>query len=146
MLVLLAAAGRLVLGGYDVLSALLFFRDYATHAQSFALDHFWSLSVEEQFYLLWPPVLIVCLQRGERAGRRLAGRIAVAILLIVPVVRGFSFLSHNPYLHNRGAFHMRADMLMFGCAAALLEGRAPFERLYRAATRAWWLPPAALLL
>lgn len=145
VLALLAAAGRLSLSGYDVLSALFFFRDYAPHATAWALEHFWSLSVEEQFYLLWPPVLIVCLRRGHGQGSLLAGKVVLAMLCVVPLLRGLSFVSHNPYLHNPGAFHMRADTLMFGCAAALLEGRTRFERLYRAATRLPWLPPAALL-
>jgi hypothetical protein len=34
----------------------------------------WSLSIEEQFYLLWPIVLLIALRRG---GQQLAMRIAV---------------------------------------------------------------------
>ena len=40
------------------------------------LQHYWSLSVEEQFYLVWPVVLLGCAvwarRRGRAAGRRLA--------------------------------------------------------------------------
>lgn len=145
VLVALAALGRVPLTGFDVASALFFFRDYAPHAPSWALEHFWSLSVEEQFYLLWPLVLVLCLRRGDRRGRALASRIALGILVVVPVLRCLSLFSHNPLLHNGGGFHMHADSLMFGCSAALLEGRSLFERVYRAATRLSWLPPLMLL-
>jgi peptidoglycan/LPS O-acetylase OafA/YrhL len=43
------------------------------------LKHLWSLAIEEQFYLLWPPLLIVLLRKFTRE-RVLAGIVAVALL------------------------------------------------------------------
>ena len=44
------------------MSALFFFHNYAISSTCWAIEHFWSLSVEEQFYLIWPVLLILCLR------------------------------------------------------------------------------------
>jgi peptidoglycan/LPS O-acetylase OafA/YrhL len=42
------------------------------------LLHTWSLAVEEQFYLLWPLVVIVLMRRGRSVSRWAAGLVALA--------------------------------------------------------------------
>jgi peptidoglycan/LPS O-acetylase OafA/YrhL len=145
VLLLLGWAGRLALNRLDILSALFFFHDYAS-ATMWSLEHFWFLSIEEQFYFLWPLILFYCLSKPGIAGRLTASRIALAVILISPVIRVLSFRLNIPYLHNGYGFHMRADALMYGCVFALLQGTPMFERVYAVATRIWWIPPAVIFV
>jgi peptidoglycan/LPS O-acetylase OafA/YrhL len=146
VLLLLGWAGRLAVDKLDIISALFFFHNYASGFM-WSLEHFWSLSVEEQFYFVWPVLLIYCLRRPGFEGRWKAGKIAIAIILIAPVLRvlGFTVARHT-FLHAAGGFHARADSLMFGCFIALMQGNPAFERIYALATKTWWLPPAVIVL
>ncbi|MFT8362807.1 MAG: acyltransferase family protein [Sporolactobacillus sp.] len=77
----------------DALAALFYVSNwwYVFHQQSYfasyahpsLLLHFWSLAVEEQFYLIWPIVLIFCLKRSDSRQR---------ILLITLIGTGISAL------------------------------------------------------
>ena len=106
----------------ELAAAVAFVTDYA-HVQDWLLGHTWSLSVEEQFYVLWPFTL-----RG--AGRVRATRIAIAIMVLTPLLRAFVFVVHpdgRATIEFTG--HLRADCLMFGCLAALLENSARFRSM-----------------
>jgi len=50
-------------------------------AQPSLLQHMWTLSIEEQFYIVWPPVVLVLLHLGRklRPSRRLWPVLAVAV-------------------------------------------------------------------
>jgi peptidoglycan/LPS O-acetylase OafA/YrhL len=147
VLLLLAWAGRLAVTKIDIFSALFFFRNYATTTIMWSLEHFWTLSVEEQFYFIWPCILYFCLRhRSGVAGRMAAAKVAIAVILVSPIIRVVSYRLPYPYLHHSGMFHMRADSLMFGCVVALLQGTPLFERIYSYATKIWWTPPVAIFL
>ena len=55
---------------------------FATTAQPSPLSHMWSLAIEEQFYIVWPPVVLVLLRLGRRLrpSRRLYPVLAAAVL------------------------------------------------------------------
>jgi peptidoglycan/LPS O-acetylase OafA/YrhL len=99
----------------NIISALFFFRNYAhLFASDFQLTgHFWSLSIEEQFYLAWPSLMIVL---GMHKARwfAVAGAAAIAFYRFA---HWSSIESQPPFF--RDGTHIRADALLIGCAMAL---------------------------
>ncbi len=98
----------------DIFHSLAYVSNYF-RPDSWYLGHTWSLSVEEQFYLLWPATLIFL-------GKRNAFRVAIFLLIFCPLVRALSLFDvwHAP---NSGAFEMVADSLASGCLLALWRSR-----------------------
>ena len=142
----LGLAGRL--GGVnwrEILTALTLTRNYAHGVYLWAFEHFWSLCIEEQFYLLWPGVVVFCLARWPGAeGRRKAAHAALAVIVAEPFIRVFCY-RYLPNFHNMGMIHMQADGLMIGATGALLQGHVRFEAIYRRMTRWPVLLPVVLI-
>jgi len=93
--------------------------DYIHHGESWLLGHTWSLSLEEQFYVIWPPCLAFW-------GAKKARTLALSIIALSPAIRLFSYVLAPSYRGNEGMMlHTRLDTIMFGCALALLwkDGR-----------------------
>jgi peptidoglycan/LPS O-acetylase OafA/YrhL len=78
------------------------------------LAHTWSLGLEEQFYVLWPPCFALL-------GKRRSAQVALAIIALAPAVRLLNYVVAPPLRGAEGMMlHTRLDMIMFGCAMALL--------------------------
>ncbi|WP_158615262.1 acyltransferase [Acidipila sp. EB88] len=124
----------------SILGAGLFVGGIFPRVSSFLTEHMWSLAVEEQFYLLWPFLLIWALRRG---GKRLAAWASLGLILASPVLRMAMFAVHSPILaHKQGSvLPGRMDSLFAGCLAAICLGMPRFERAYARASKMWWLAP-----
>src|SRR5262249_13198857 len=88
---------------------------WASWPNSHWFQHSWSLAVEEQFYLLWPPLLFVAwrFRRSFPAVVAVLGILGTVLLRMVP---GF----------NRFAYEvLRWDALMCGCLLALVRPQIP---------------------
>lgn len=81
-----------------------------TGAEAHYLSHCWSLAVEEQFYLVWPPILLGL----AMLGRRWAVSIGALVLLFVAwrMVAVFIIQAPDAYLYR--ALEVRADQLAIG--------------------------------
>ena len=104
-------AGVIVVGFHDLAAAATYTTNYNLHA-AWPLAHTWSLSVEEQFYLLWPAALALF---GKRRGLRLVALVIVA----VPVIR-LAMWRFEPALADGigHRFETCADSLATGCLLA----------------------------
>jgi peptidoglycan/LPS O-acetylase OafA/YrhL len=116
----------------------------ATHGHPpTSIAHAWSLGIEEQFYVLWPLVLLILARRGK--ARALA--VLSVIIVVVAAWRSFLYLGlrvGTPYVYN--AFDTRFDNLAVGCFLALCAGQPWFLRFVRLVVRSALLPLATLAL
>jgi peptidoglycan/LPS O-acetylase OafA/YrhL len=105
----------------NLISAATYTWNYMSHAPSWLLGHTWSLSLEEQFYLAWPPLLVLL---GKRKSRYLA----VACIVFSPALRLATYVL-APSLRGMVPvmLHTRLDTIMFGCAIALFWDEPRFH-------------------
>jgi peptidoglycan/LPS O-acetylase OafA/YrhL len=105
------------------------------HHYTHLLDHLWSMSVEEQFYLAWPLVVYF-------AGRKRLPWICLAILVVAPLIRWLTVAHWPPplpiefvprakvYFANYFSTLSHIDAFAYGALLNYVKVRP----------RAWWLP------
>src|SRR5262245_14478866 len=132
----MGALGWIVLGPGDMLHALTYTSNYHPD-RAWSIAHTWSASVQEQFYLLWPALLVL-------AGTRRAGLIAAATLILVPFVRvgEWELLRVDSIGHH---FETIADSMAAGCVLACVRPALHKVPAYLALLRARWFVVVPLL-
>jgi peptidoglycan/LPS O-acetylase OafA/YrhL len=129
LLVMLLAAAVLVAiarpagGAIAILGALLYVANWlqAWKVNIFPVQHAWTLSIEEQFYIAWPLLLSLLLL----VHRRWAMYAVVAGFMAATALRFF----FAPWAQDRALWgtDVRADALLAGCALALVLTRHPIR-------------------
>jgi peptidoglycan/LPS O-acetylase OafA/YrhL len=112
---------------FDIISFTESFRPSLTYTSNYFVPetwnllHTWSLSVEEQFYLIFPFVLIFL-------GKRKIAWLLGALVLLCPLLRLYDFHvnGESAKMWIYYGFHANADGLATGCLLAIF-----YERLHK---------------
>ena len=98
----------------EILSCMLFVRNYFTGGGSWEMAHFWTLAIEEQFYLIWPIILIFI----KKAKIRLY--VALFLVSIAPFWRYIFYKQYGLSASTFARTDWRYDALLMGCILAIL--------------------------
>jgi peptidoglycan/LPS O-acetylase OafA/YrhL len=108
----------------EVMEGLLYVTNWSTAfdlGHSHYLGHTWSLGIEEQFYLLWPVVLVGVLQL--RRGHVIAFWVALMLAVAAATWRTGLAIDGARTWRLYSGFDTRCDAVLIGCALTFIAPR-----------------------
>lgn len=103
--------------------------------------HTWSLSAEEQFYLLWPLTFLLFYKKMRHLMLGLA-----AVIVAIWIHRGHLWMFEHASYYITYAFDTRADALLVGCLLALILKEGFGQRVLERVCGPVWAPLLTCLL
>ncbi|GAA3542740.1 acyltransferase [Aeromicrobium flavum] len=113
--------------------------DYlAAEAEPTAVQHYWTLSIEEQFYLVWPLLVLLATVLAVRLGR--SRRLTVAVVLGATTIASLAYSLWITQANPPAAYFVtpaRAWQFGAGALLALAMGSATVRRGGAASALSW---------
>ena len=98
----------------SMLAAATYTWNYVLLPDTWIIGHCWSLTLEEQFYLLWPACMAYFSRRANL-------KIATAVILLSPVSRVATYFLWPAMRGHLGMMlHTHLDTIMMGCLLSLI--------------------------
>lgn len=82
------------------------------------VSHIWSLSLEEQFYCIWPFIFWIVIAKKNNPRKALV--ILIIPLIVSPICRVISYTSKNHFPFESRSFLNHFDQLAIGCILSFL--------------------------
>ena len=136
--------------GASILSVVFYYSNFYAASASHVLDpklapgfqHLWSLSFEEQFYLIWPWVTIALLTIRVRL--RTVVIVLLTLIAVIGIHRGLAYESGEHFWALFLRTDTRADSILWGCLLAHLWVRKKEPTRYL--SWAAWIAMAFLIV
>jgi peptidoglycan/LPS O-acetylase OafA/YrhL len=105
--------------------ALTFRANFYSHWPPAGVGHLWTLSLEDQFYFVWPIILLISLRRG---GRELAMKVAVAGI-VLSIASGIGLvIGREGILTIYHSSELNLQALFIGCVCGLMLTGGQLDR------------------
>lgn len=142
----ISLTGAITIPAIEWASVVFFFRNYLpAQMGGWYLGHFWTLAIEEHFYLIWP-ALLIAFGRDYRALKTAIVASGVVLWRVIETENRFLDIL-LPGVEYFFRTDLRIDSLLWGCfAALLLWDSANREKMMRAISLPVWLVLVTLLI